>query len=347
MVEESAVPTEAVLHEVLTQHPSLVPAADLGLGRVVTVGFETGLASGNADLVLLDECGRVSIVEVKKEGNPDTRRVIAQLLDYAAALWGMSVDDFERAVLRPTRDGADRVSLREFVREKLVHDLDDPEDAADVVIEGLEETLRTGDFALVVAAPSIPAGVQRVIEYLNARGSRIYGLEVSYFAGEVDAFVPRLVVRPTIATRIAGSSVRGSSAPIDRETLLSSLPEQTREVVADFLDTIEDSGAELDWRENRVRVRVRGQHGPKVIAMVSPDRLTVAILGLKGIAPAHGERAAARMRELPEAKIHKEYAHLPLATAPVEQVAGAVEVAREYARSAVADALDESTGSDD
>jgi RecB family endonuclease NucS len=100
LVEESAVPTEAALHEVLTRHPGLVPAADLGFGRVATVGFEASLASGSADLVLLDEDGRVCIVEVKKEGNPDTRRVIAQMLDYAASLWGMSTGQFERDVLR-------------------------------------------------------------------------------------------------------------------------------------------------------------------------------------------------------------------------------------------------------
>ncbi len=54
---------------------------------MVTVGFEVGLASGVADLVLLDEAGRLCIVEVKKEGNADTRRVVAQVLDYASALW--------------------------------------------------------------------------------------------------------------------------------------------------------------------------------------------------------------------------------------------------------------------
>jgi RecB family endonuclease NucS len=87
LVEESAVPTEAVLHEVLMRHPTLIPAADLGFGEVATVGFEVGLASGSADLVLLDDEGRLCVVEVKKDNNPDTRRVVAQLLDYATALW--------------------------------------------------------------------------------------------------------------------------------------------------------------------------------------------------------------------------------------------------------------------
>jgi len=48
VVEDSSVPTEAALHEVLMRHPSLVSATDLGFGRMVTIGFEASLASGSA-----------------------------------------------------------------------------------------------------------------------------------------------------------------------------------------------------------------------------------------------------------------------------------------------------------
>ena len=85
----------------LTKHPELIPASDIGMGSTVVVGRESGLASGYADLVLVDERGRLCVVEVKNEGNPDTRRVVAQLLDYAASLWGLTVDDFEQRVLHP------------------------------------------------------------------------------------------------------------------------------------------------------------------------------------------------------------------------------------------------------
>src|SRR4051812_11357688 len=158
LVEETSVPTEAALHEVLMQHPSLVPATDLGLGHIVTVGFEASLASGSADLVLLDEEGRLCLVEVKKEGNSDTRRVIAQLFDYAAALWGLTIDEFETRVLQHLPGAADGVTLHDLIIEEFAHkieefpDEDDPEDAAEHTLQGLSETLRSGDFKLVVAA---------------------------------------------------------------------------------------------------------------------------------------------------------------------------------------------------
>ena len=58
------------------------------MGTGVVIGRESALAAGYADLVLVDESGQLCIVEVKNAGNPDTRRVVAQLLDYASSLWG-------------------------------------------------------------------------------------------------------------------------------------------------------------------------------------------------------------------------------------------------------------------
>jgi hypothetical protein len=51
-------------------HPELLPAEDIGLGQVVVVGRESGLASGSADLVYLDSHGEICLLEVKKEGTP-------------------------------------------------------------------------------------------------------------------------------------------------------------------------------------------------------------------------------------------------------------------------------------
>ena len=75
----------------------------------------------------------------------------------------------------------------------------------------LEQTLAAGRFRLVVAAPSIPAGVQRVIEYMNAQGLLLYGLEVSYFGGATECFVPRIVVKPSSAETVKSASFGNTS----------------------------------------------------------------------------------------------------------------------------------------
>src|SRR3954464_10071047 len=127
LIPETPLPLERDLHDVLTLHPQLLPAEDLGLGRVVVAGRESSLTSGYADLVLIDDRGQLCLVEVKKEGNPDTRQVVAQLLDYAASLWGQSVGEFESGVvagyLAQLDDEPSPVSLNDY----LASALDDPE----------------------------------------------------------------------------------------------------------------------------------------------------------------------------------------------------------------------------
>lgn len=121
--------------------------ADLGLGDAVVVGKESGLAAGYADLVLVDDQGRLCIVEVKNEGNPDTRRVVAQLLDYAASLWGLSLEEFEQRVVHPFLAGEGDDSLPS-VGEYVAEATDRGSDGSDDVADRLTQTLEAGDFAL-------------------------------------------------------------------------------------------------------------------------------------------------------------------------------------------------------
>jgi hypothetical protein len=56
---EAELLTEQRLHDVLTEHPELIPVEDLGMSEVVVVGREAGLDAGRADLVLADATGRL------------------------------------------------------------------------------------------------------------------------------------------------------------------------------------------------------------------------------------------------------------------------------------------------
>jgi hypothetical protein len=276
LVAETAIPTEAALHDALTDHPQLIPAADLGFGRTVVVGRESGLAGGYADLVLLDEQGRLAIVEIKKEGNPDTRRVVAQLLDYAAGLWGVSLDDFERKVLRPFL-GDDPRTLHDFVRDSfsaMDASGEESDTAADAALRALEQGLSTGALTLVVAAPVIPAGVQRVLEYLNAQGLRLFGVEVSYFKGPAEAFVPRVVVRPSVAD--PAKTPLGGRPVLDMETFLPRLPEDVHNAVRTFRDRAAEHGGEVQWMPYGVRVKSAG--GVKVLTTLDEANLWVALV---------------------------------------------------------------------
>ncbi|HEV2785755.1 MAG TPA: hypothetical protein VGV67_05150 [Solirubrobacteraceae bacterium] len=273
VVGEAALPTEAELHDALTQYPALLPSSDLGLGEAVVVGRESGLAAGYADLVLVDDRGRLCLVEVKNEGNPDTRRVVAQLLDYAASLWGVSLDEFDQRVLQPFLAAAGETppfpSISEYIAESLTERTIEP----DAVAEQLAQALAAGDFTLVVAAPQIPLSVQRVLEYLNARGQRFFGLEVSYFRGPVECFVPRLVVKPLVSDP-AGDPL--NPPPLDEETFLQQIPERIREPVGRFLATVAEAGADVVWRTYGPSITV-AREKQRQVAWLESKRLGITL----------------------------------------------------------------------
>jgi hypothetical protein len=253
LVARSRLPAEANLHDALAMNPQLLPLADLGLGRSVVVGREASLASGYADLVLLDESGQLCLVEVKKKGNPDTREVIAQLLDYAANLWGKTVGEFWATVVSPylrTLGQYPPPSLAEFVAASFPPAAETgPNEGVDRLIHNLESTLQQGTFVLVVAAEQIPAGVERALQYLNGQGMRMYALEVDYFADQIECFVPRLAVTPP--------PTKPPRPPaIDRATFLTSLDSPVAAIAARALDTAEEIGARIGWNSQGATINL-------------------------------------------------------------------------------------------
>jgi hypothetical protein len=326
VVEEASLPTEAELHDALTGYPQLIPTSDVGLGTAVVVGRESGLAAGYADLVLMDDRGRLCLVEVKNEGNPDTRRVVAQLFDYAASLWGLSVEEFEQRVLHPFLAANGRVAPLPTVAEYFAEATQRDPDSSDNVVDQLAQTLATGDFALVVAAPQIPVGVQRVLEYLNARGQRLFGLEVSYFRGPVECFVPRLVVKPLISDP-GGESSAGST--LDEETFLGQIPERCRSAVATFLASATDAGADVLWRKYGPSITVmRGQQ--RQVSFFESKRLGVTLKASGDFPQEPFDEARARLTAIGVGGATKDgwYYNVPLADASDAQLSEALEIAR-------------------
>jgi hypothetical protein len=329
LIAETALPLEKDLHDVLTLYPELLPAEDLGLGRVVVAGRESRLTSGYADLVLIDDRGQLCLVEVKKEGNPDTRQVVAQLLDYAAALWGQTLAQFEQSVVAPYLATLPEQASPENLLTLLATALDDPESGEErgqLAIERLQQTLESGDFTLVVAAPDIPSGVQRVLEYLNARGQRFYALEVSYFnEGVAECFVPRLVVMPLASSGGGG----GSAEPMDPAAFLEQVPDHSRPAIAQFLADAATAGAQVVWQRYGPSIKVRREKS-KQIAYLEATRFGATI-----------ERGESGFPEEPFARIASGLAALAVGEAKSWwHIARWGEMSAEQARDALAIVLD-------
>lgn len=81
--------TEKWLQKQLDENPGLLPIDDISSawGPLVSLGREIPLPVGYIDNLFVSPAGEVTVVEAKLWRNPEARRkVIGQILDYAAAL---------------------------------------------------------------------------------------------------------------------------------------------------------------------------------------------------------------------------------------------------------------------
>ena len=156
---------EHVLRDLIFDHPGLMPVAefDPGYGRMITVAKELNIPGvGFIDVLLVDERGRLVIVECKLWRNPQARReVIGQALDYARELARFSYDDLQRQISISTR-------RRGNVLYDLVRDAGGELDEASFV-DRVSRDLSAGRFLLLIVGDGITEGTRRIGEYLQAQ----------------------------------------------------------------------------------------------------------------------------------------------------------------------------------
>lgn len=298
-IAEARLATEAELHDALADHPELVPGADLGLGRTVVVGKESPLG-GDADMLLLDEHGQLCLVEVKKPGNPDARRVVAQLLGYAAHLWGQTLEEFwETIVLRywvREHQGEDPpANLAQFL-ERAFHTSGEHDESpvnVERLLANLEAGLQRGSFILLVAAPEIPASVERTLAYLNAQGLQMNALEVSYFNDAVTCFVPRL--RLSVPARHAQ---RRRALPLSEEEFTARLPLAVAARISETTEQARTIGAEVDWTGEGASLKLTHERRSRQVALFMPTALFVAVHPAAGLPSLPFEQAHTQLEQL-------------------------------------------------
>src|SRR5262245_972077 len=138
-------PAEAALHGIVEEAPNLLPLS--GTPQLTVIGREVSLGNGYADLLAVEDTGRVVVIEVKLARNAEARRaVIAQVLAYAAFLHGLSPPALEKDILGAKLRERGFETLADAVRAM------DQEGSFDdeVFAEGLEKSLTEGRFRLVL-----------------------------------------------------------------------------------------------------------------------------------------------------------------------------------------------------
>ncbi len=184
---------EHELQKLLAGSPSLISISEIReSSSPLLVGVrEVGLpGSGSTDILAFNESGDIAIIECKLAQNAEIKRkVIAQVLEYAAYLWGMPYDEINDLIF-----AREKKPLVELIREKLGNTEWDEE----AFRESLQETLNKGSFIIMVAVDSVNEELLRTSRFLNNCGNPAYDftiLEIRRYAKEeTEILVPHLII---------------------------------------------------------------------------------------------------------------------------------------------------------
>jgi len=173
---------EAQLQQMLYEGPELVSGHE---GQTSIFIKEADLpGSGSTDLLGIDAKGNIFIVETKLARNPEVRRkVIGQILEYAAYLWRKSYDEFDNLF----RNREDK-SITDLLGMKTPHPL--PENFREIV----SNNLQSGAFNLFIAVDHMNDELEKIIAYASSRGAglKLQAIELcTYKLGELEILAPQ------------------------------------------------------------------------------------------------------------------------------------------------------------
>jgi hypothetical protein len=202
-VESAEYSNEAELQRLLEETPSLIPVTHIQAqaSALVVAVSEVGLpGSGNTDLICFSSAGDIAVIECKLATNTEIKRkVIGQILEYGAYLWGMAYEELDRRIQRIRG-----MSMADLVN----HTMSGASESSgarsnwdeEAFRENVRESLANGTFLLIIAVDQINDELERTINFLNTCGRpafSFHALAIQRFkAADTEILVPHLYGPP-------------------------------------------------------------------------------------------------------------------------------------------------------
>ena len=193
---------ESRLQRLIYEHPEVLPVAEIDetFGPVLPIGREVATSAGPIDVLLASPSATLTIVETKLWRNPQARReVVGQILDYAAAVATWSYEHLDSIVHEHRGE-----PLWDLMKNSTVPDA--PADEA-LFIDTMTRNLANGRFMLLIVGDGIRAGLERMVDYVQASPQLQFTLALSELriferSGTQERLViPSVVARTTEVTR--------------------------------------------------------------------------------------------------------------------------------------------------
>jgi hypothetical protein len=191
-VDRSSFEKEDALQQYIYENPESIPLYDIKEDiRLLILAREFPTTSGPIDAIGIDAYGELYIVETKLYKNADKRTVIAQALDYGAALWKHS-NDFNEFL--GILDGHTQkvFGLRTTEKIKEFFQLGDEEVAA--IIEKARANLNDGAFHFVILMDKLEDRLKDLVLFVNQNSQfDVYVVELEYYKHDsYEIIIPKI-----------------------------------------------------------------------------------------------------------------------------------------------------------
>ncbi|HEV7492322.1 hypothetical protein [Baekduia sp.] len=250
---EAPYKTEAVLQELIAQHPKTLAGDEGGslllVRREASVYDDQDVAShGVVDHLFLDADGVPVLVEVKRSTDTRIRReVVGQMLDYATGAANWTVEQLkEWLTARCVAEGLDDV-------EEIGRLTSDPEG----FWQRVRENLHGRHLRLIFVADAIPARLRATVEFLNEQltDCEVLAIEVKQY---LDPDGNQTIVVPTVLGNTEKAKVTKGTRKVRRWDRLSFLEELASKQPAGIVAAVNDI---LDWADQQPGLAWRFGHG--------------------------------------------------------------------------------------
>ncbi|MEM2910541.1 MAG: hypothetical protein QXO01_05720 [Nitrososphaerota archaeon] len=186
---------EKDLRRLLLENLNIIPVEDISDGEdenIITLRDEFPITEGSIDVLALGDGGGIYILETKLYKNPDKRKVIAQVLDYATALWKEYAQNSEKFLEKlQEKEESGQISEEEY----------------EELLENVERNLSEARYNILIVIDSVTPQMKDLIEFLNKHTSfKVLALQVKrYVDDKLEIIVPE-VYGTEISKEISPSS---------------------------------------------------------------------------------------------------------------------------------------------
>jgi hypothetical protein len=191
-IDKSSFDKEDQLQQYIYDNPESIPLYDIKEDiKLLILARELSTNSGPIDAIGVDQDGAIYIIETKLFKNADKRTVVAQALDYGAALWKHS-NNFDEFILSLNNHTQKKFNLS--VAEKLKEYFEISDDELEILLNNVRNNLSDGILKFVVLMDSLDDRLKDLILYVNQNSQfDIYAVELEYYKHDTyEIIIPKI-----------------------------------------------------------------------------------------------------------------------------------------------------------